>query len=255
MLSCWYSGTRTRCCAATSAGCGMRRPTERGFAALARLIPACAGPKSSLRRQRHCSPGTASWPRRSMTRAGSARRVARRQSRASPALPSGWRRRIRCGDTAASTVNDQTRVMDAQSPLWEILRVRASTRSAPLGPTWRQFMHRPKPRGSSLWTSSTRIVPSAATVRPGIHRAWHPPDASRRRHRHTDRRMGNGGAGRPCPHPRRGVRGYQVPNLPPRIQRPLLFDAVFQAAGTRILRSAVQAPRMKPRVAYCTFSG
>ena len=33
------------------------------------------------------------------------------------------------------------------------------------------------------------------------------------------------------------------------------FDAVFQAAGIRIVRTAVQAPRMKPRVAYCTFSG
>ena len=33
------------------------------------------------------------------------------------------------------------------------------------------------------------------------------------------------------------------------------FDAVFQAAGVRIVRSAVQAPRMKPRVAYCTSSG
>ena len=33
------------------------------------------------------------------------------------------------------------------------------------------------------------------------------------------------------------------------------FDAVFQAAGTMILRTAVQAPRMKPRVAYCTSSG
>ena len=33
------------------------------------------------------------------------------------------------------------------------------------------------------------------------------------------------------------------------------FDAVFQATGTRILRTAVQAPRMKPRVAYCTSSG
>jgi hypothetical protein len=32
------------------------------------------------------------------------------------------------------------------------------------------------------------------------------------------------------------------------------FDRVFQATGTRILRSAVQAPRMKPRVAYCTSS-
>ena len=33
------------------------------------------------------------------------------------------------------------------------------------------------------------------------------------------------------------------------------FDAVFQAAGIRVVRSAVQAPRMKPRVAYCTSSG
>jgi transposase len=32
------------------------------------------------------------------------------------------------------------------------------------------------------------------------------------------------------------------------------FDAVFQAAGVRIVRSAVQSPRMKPRVAYCTSS-
>ena len=32
------------------------------------------------------------------------------------------------------------------------------------------------------------------------------------------------------------------------------FDAVFQAAGARILRTAGQAPRMKPRVAYCTSS-
>ena len=33
------------------------------------------------------------------------------------------------------------------------------------------------------------------------------------------------------------------------------FDSVFQAAGIRVIRSAVQAPRMKPRVAYCTSWG
>ena len=33
------------------------------------------------------------------------------------------------------------------------------------------------------------------------------------------------------------------------------FDAVFQAVGTRILRTAVQAPRMKPLVSHCTSSG
>ena len=32
-------------------------------------------------------------------------RAARRQSGASPALSSGWRRKIRCGDTAGSTAN------------------------------------------------------------------------------------------------------------------------------------------------------
>ncbi len=32
------------------------------------------------------------------------------------------------------------------------------------------------------------------------------------------------------------------------------FDAVFQATGTTIVRTAAQAPRMKPRVAYCTSS-
>ena len=32
------------------------------------------------------------------------------------------------------------------------------------------------------------------------------------------------------------------------------FEAVFQAAGIWVIRSAVQAPRMKPRVAYCTSS-
>jgi hypothetical protein len=33
------------------------------------------------------------------------------------------------------------------------------------------------------------------------------------------------------------------------------FDAVFQAAGVRVVRSAVQAPRMKPLVSHCTSSG
>ena len=32
------------------------------------------------------------------------------------------------------------------------------------------------------------------------------------------------------------------------------FDAVLRAGGARVIRSAVQAPRMKPRAAYCTSS-
>jgi hypothetical protein len=33
------------------------------------------------------------------------------------------------------------------------------------------------------------------------------------------------------------------------------FDAVFTACGAKVVMTAPQAPRMKPRVAYCTLFG
>jgi putative transposase len=84
-------------------------PADRAwFAALARLVP--------RRRWAEVFPVTPAtllaWHRRlrrrSTTRASGASRGARRQSRASPALSSAWRGRIRCGDTAASTANSQS---------------------------------------------------------------------------------------------------------------------------------------------------
>jgi hypothetical protein len=47
MLSCWRSGTRTRCCAAVPAGSGMSRPAGPGSPRWPRFYPAGAGPKSS----------------------------------------------------------------------------------------------------------------------------------------------------------------------------------------------------------------
>jgi transposase InsO family protein len=82
------------------------------------------------------------------------------------------------------------------------------------------------------------------TVRTGIHRARHPPDAPRRRHRT----------------PTGDWTVQQARNLAPTLDerfegiRFLIrdrgsnftasFDAVFQATGARIVRTAVQAPRM-----------
>ncbi len=88
-----------------------------------------------------------------------------------------------------------------------------------------------------------------APVRLGVHRARHPPDAPRRRHLQPHRRV-DGAAGRNL-----------ALSLGERFEdiRFLLrdrgsnftqsFDAVFQAAGTRILRSSVQAP-LCPGSAY-----
>jgi len=75
------------------------------FAALARLIP-----RTRWSGVFPVTPATLlAWHRKLAAKMydtrGSARRVARRQPGASPALSSGWRRRIRCGDTAGSTAN------------------------------------------------------------------------------------------------------------------------------------------------------
>jgi hypothetical protein len=47
MLSCWCSGTKTWCCAATRAGCGPNRPTGFGSPRWHGSFPAGAGPGSS----------------------------------------------------------------------------------------------------------------------------------------------------------------------------------------------------------------
>ena len=81
-------------------------PADRAwFAALARFVPRRRWAEVFL-----VTPATLlAWHRRlaaeSTTLASGAGRDAHRQARASPALSSAWRGRIRCGDTAGSTAN------------------------------------------------------------------------------------------------------------------------------------------------------
>ena len=85
--------------------------------------------------------------------------------------------------------------------------------------------------GDRLWLSAlSRLIP---------------PDAPRRRHREPRRRVDRAAGPQPRPQPQRAVREHEVPDPRPRIRNfTRSFDAVFEATGTRIRRTAVQAPRM-----------
>jgi hypothetical protein len=74
------------------------------FAALARLLPRRRWAEV-FRHARDAAGLAPQAGRASTTRAIAASPAARRRSRASPALPFAWRRRIRSGDTAGSTAN------------------------------------------------------------------------------------------------------------------------------------------------------
>ena len=83
-----------------------------------------------------------------------------------------------------------------------------------------------------------------AHIRAGVHRTWHPPDAHRRGHRNptgewTVQQARNLALGL-------GERFEDIKFLvrDRGSNFTASFDAIFQAAGTRILRTAVQAPRM-----------
>jgi transposase len=133
----------------------------------------------------------------------------------------------------------------APSTVYETLRA-AGIRPAPrrCGPTWRQFLHAQAAGIIAAGLPARRHRPAEAAVRPGVHRARHPPDASRRRHREPTGEWTV-----------QQARNLSL-SLGERFQEfkflvrdrgsnfTRSFDAVFQANGTRILRTAVQAPRM-----------
>ena len=132
----------------------------------------------------------------------------------------------------------------APSTVYEILRA-AGIGPAPRrsGPTWRQFL---RTQAAGILAVDFLHVDAMLleTVCPGVHRARHPPDAPGRRHREPtgewtvqqarNLAMSLGGQFEDVKFLIRD-RGSNFTQS---------FDAVFQAARARILRTAVQAPRM-----------
>jgi hypothetical protein len=143
----------------------------------------------------------------------------------------------------------------AQSTVWEILRA-AGIDPAPRrpGPTWRQFMHA---RAAGILAVDFFHVDTVLLKRLYVLVFIE----------HGTRRMHLGGV---TASPTGEWTVQQARNLALTLDEGLgdirflirdrgsnftaSFDAVFQAAGTRILLTAVRTPRMKPRVAYCTSS-
>jgi hypothetical protein len=197
MLNCWCSGTRTRFCAATSAGSGTSQQTECGSPRWHGSSPAGGGPKSSRLRPRHCWRGTANCQGESTTRADGESPAVRQQSQASPAWSFGWRRRIRCGDTAGSTAN------------WR---------------NWASPWRRP-PCGRSCMLRASILRRVAQARHPTgewtVQQARNLALALGERFEDIRFLLRDGGSNFTAS-----------------------FDAVFQATGTRIVRTAVQASRM-----------
>ena len=143
MPNCWYSGLRTRCCAATPAGYVTSRPTGSRLAALARLIPrnrwADVFPVTSATllawHRRLAAKKYDTSKRRKPGRPSAVPGVARLIVRLAKENPLWGHRRIH-GELIKPGVTV------ASPAVWEILRA-AGIDPAPrrAGPTWRQFRH------------------------------------------------------------------------------------------------------------------
>ena len=245
MLSCWSSGTRTRCCDGIPTGRGTSRVTGPGSPRWHGSSHAGAGP--SLSRDARDPPGLASQTSRQKVRHEQTpqARPGLRRPGASPAWPFGWRtenplwgyRRIH---------GELTKLGIAVGPLtvYEILRA-AGIDPAPrrAGPTWRQFLHA---QAAGILAVDFLHVDTVLLKRLYVLVFIE----------HDTRRMHLGGI---TAHPTGEWTSQQARNLAISLDKRFedfrflirdrgsnftsSFDAVFQAAGTVILRTAVQAPR------------
>ena len=133
----------------------------------------------------------------------------------------------------------------APSTIWEILHA-AGVDLAPRhsGPTWRQFLHAQATGILAADLPARGRRAAEAHIRPGIHRARHPPDAPRRGHRQPGGRVHRAAARNLAFSPGERLDGtkFLIRDRGPDFTAS--SGAVFQAAGTRILRTAVQALHM-----------
>ena len=211
---------RTRCCAVRPAGCGTSRQTGPGSPRWHGLCHVGAGPRCSRSRPRRSWPGTAGWPRRSMTPAGGASPAVLRRSRASGGWCCAWRGRIRCGGTAASRASCvKLGIVVAPSTVWEILHA-AGIDPAPrrAGPTWRQFLCA---QAAGILAVDFLHVDTVLLKR--LYVLVFIEHGTRRMHlggvtAHPDRRVDRAAGPQPRPHPRRTVRRLQVPDPRPRLE-------------------------------------
>src|ERR1022692_3016633 len=132
----------------------------------------------------------------------------------------------------------------APSTVWEILHA-AGIDPAPrrTGPTWRQFLHA---QAAGILVADFLHVDTVLLNR--LYALIFIEHGTRRMHlggvTASHRRVDGAAGPQPRPHPRRAVRGHQIPDPRPRVELHHLVRAVFQATGARILCTAVQAPRM-----------
>jgi putative transposase len=222
-------------------------PADRAwFAALARLVPP--------RRRGEVFPVTPAtllaWHRRLMARKHGTSK--RRPPGRPPAGPGIIRRVVRLAREDPLRGHRRIHgelitlgVSAAPSAAREILRA-AGIDPAPRrsGPTWRQFL---AARAAGILAAGFLHVDRAAQapLRAGVHRARYPPEASGRRHRAPDRGLDRAAGPQPLLSPSAsGSRPSGSSSAIADRTSPPHPDTVCQAGGTRIVRTAVQAPRM-----------
>ena len=245
MPNCWCSGTRTRCCAGTPAGSGTSQQTGCGSPrwhgcsaqALDRDLPRHArdaaglAPQAGRGQVRHEQSAQARPP-------ADGPGIARLAVRLAKENPLWGYRRIH-GELA------KLGLTVAPSTVWQILRA-AGIDPAPrrVGPDVAAVPPRPGRRDPRGGLPARRHRAAEETVRPGVIE-------------HGTRRMHLGGV---TANPTGEWTVQQARNLALSFGERFedikflirdrgsnftaSFDAVFQAAGARILRTAVQAPRM-----------